>query len=60
MLRIYTSRYGKLVKNCPGLVEYWYQGKLVARGSSLSSPDPRSKPNSEDWQYCFNMTKEKA
>lgn len=52
---VYTSKYGKIVKQCPGLHEYWYHGKLIARGSSLSGPDPRCKPSSEDWQYCYSM-----
>ena len=52
---VYTSRYGKIIKKCPGLHEYWYKGKLIARGSSLSSPNPHSKPTKEDWEYCIGL-----
>jgi len=50
----YTSKYGKIVKG-NGLPEYWYKGKFIARGSSISSSDRRQKPTSEDWKYCFSM-----
>ena len=52
---VYTSRYGKIIKKCPGLHEYWYKGKLIARGSSLSSPNPECKPTKEDWEYCIGL-----
>lgn len=48
----YTSMYGMIIKRCPGLCEYWYHGKLVASGSSISSSDPLEKPTSSDWDYC--------
>lgn len=48
----YRSKYGKIVKQCPGLNEYWYKGKLIARGSSISSPDPSVPPTKEDWALC--------
>ncbi len=51
----YTSSYGKIIKKCPGVHEYWYKGKLIARGSSISSPDPRERPTSADWKYCKSM-----
>ena len=54
----YVSRYGKLIKCCPGLHEYWHKGKLIASGSSLSSPDPREKPTSEDWAFCVSLPPE--
>lgn len=53
----YISKYGLLTKNCPGLHEYWYKGKLIARGSSLSSPDPRERPTHDDWDYCLSLRK---
>lgn len=55
----YTSRYGKIVKNCPGLHEYWYHGKLIARGSVISGPDPRIKPSKADWQFCQSLRADK-
>jgi hypothetical protein len=51
----YKSRYGKIIKSCPGLPEYWYRGKLIARGSSISSPNPASKPTPDDWAYCVSL-----
>nr|DAE22823.1 MAG TPA: hypothetical protein [Siphoviridae sp. ct2hZ16]DAG24002.1 MAG TPA: hypothetical protein [Caudoviricetes sp.] len=54
----YISKYGKLVKRCPGLHEYWYKGKLIAKGSSLSSSDPTEKPTSEDWAFCVSLRPE--
>lgn len=57
MKQRYTSRYGVIIKNCPGLHEYWHKGELVARGSSLSGPNPNCKPTSEDWQYCVSLRK---
>lgn len=53
----YKSKYGKIVKQCPGINEYWYKGKLIARGSSISSADPREKPTKEDWEYCVGLMK---
>lgn len=55
MKAVYTSRYGKIVKQCPGLNEYWYKGKLIARGSSISGPNPECKPTREDWAYCVSL-----
>lgn len=51
----YRSKYGKIVKQCPGLCEYWYKGKLIARGSSISSPDPAVPPTKEDWALCVSL-----
>lgn len=48
----YRSKYGKIVKQCPGLCEYWYKGQLIASGSSISSPDPSVPPTKEDWALC--------
>lgn len=58
MQKKYISKYGKMIKNCPGLTEYWYHGKLVARGSSLSSPDPNVPPTREDWEFCVSLRPE--
>lgn len=55
MEKIYISRYGKIVKKCPGLPEYWYRGKLVAKGNALSSANPNSKPTKEDWEFCVSL-----
>lgn len=55
MEKEYISKYGKIVKRCPELCEYWYKGKLVARGSSISSSDPREKPTNDDWKYCITL-----
>lgn len=55
MMKEYTSKYGKIVKQCPGLNEYWYRGKLIARGSSISSSDPDTPPTKEDWAYCVAL-----
>lgn len=52
MKKTYTSKYGKIVKQCPGLNEYWYKGKLIARGSIISSPNPNVPPTSEEWAFC--------
>jgi len=54
---IYTSKYGKIVKFKNSLPEYWYKKKLVARGSSISSPDYLEAPTMEDWAYCVEMRK---
>lgn len=54
----YTSKYGKLVKRCPGLHQYWYKGKLIAEGSSLSSANPEVKPTKEDWEFCVSLRPE--
>ena len=53
MERVYKSRYGKIVKRCPGLPEYWYKGKMIARGSSLTSADPDERPTQKDWKFCL-------
>ena len=58
MERIYTSCYGKLVKRCPGLHEYWFHGKLIATGSSLSSPNPEEPPTKSDWDFCVSLLPE--
>ena len=58
MDKVYISKYGKIVKRCPGLHEYWYRGKLVARGSSLPSPDPDCPPTSDDWAFCVSLRAE--
>lgn len=55
MTKEYISKYGKIVKNCPGVHEYWYHGQLIAKGSSISSPDPREKPTPSDWAYCDSL-----
>lgn len=55
---VYTSKYGKLVKRCPGLHQYWYKGKLIAEGSSLSSANPEDKPTKEDWEFCVSLRPE--
>lgn len=51
----YTSKYGKIIKRCPGTHEYWHKGKLIAKGSSISSPNPNTKPTREDWEYCRSL-----
>lgn len=58
MERCYLSKYGKIIKKCPGLHEYWYHGKLIARGSSLSSANPDEEPTKADWGYCVLLRKE--
>lgn len=60
MVRVYTSKYGKIVKQCPGLHEFWHKGKLIAKGSSISSPNPDSKPTPEDWMYCTSLIKQQS
>lgn len=59
MVVSYTSKYGKIVKRCPGLHEYWYKGKLIARGSIISSPNPLCRPTSEDWKLCCQLRDDK-
>ena len=51
----YTSKYGKIVKSRSSLPAYWYKGKLIARGSSIASPDYREAPTPEDWDYCVSL-----
>ena len=51
----YTSQYGKIIKKCPGLHEYWYKGQLIARGSAISSPNLYVKPTREDWELCVSL-----
>ena len=58
MQKKYISKYGKMIKNCPGLTEYWYHGKLVAKGSSLSSSDPNEPPTRKDWEFCMSLRPE--
>ena len=55
MERVYISKYGKIVKRCPGLPEYWYHGDMIARGASLSSPNPDCPPTSDDWAFCVSL-----
>lgn len=59
MEQAYVSKYGKIIKKCPGLHEYWYKGVLIARGSSISSPNPLYKPTREDWSYCVFLRDKK-
>lgn len=60
MEHCYLSKYGKIIKKCPGLHEYWYHGKLIARGSSLSSANPDKKPTKADWEYCVLLRPERG
>ena len=61
MEKTYMSQYGKIVKKCPGLHEYWYHGWLLTRGSGLSSPNPDNAPTDKDWELCkAYMSKHKA
>lgn len=55
MRKEYISKYGKIVKQCPGLNEYWYKGKLIAAGSSISTPNPDTPPTTEDWAFCVSL-----
>lgn len=55
MERTYNSKYGQIIKRCPGLHEYRHKGVTIARGSSLSSPNPECKPTREDWEYCVSL-----
>ena len=55
MEKSYISKYGKIIKRCPGIHEYWYKNKLIAKGSSISSPDPREKPTKADWKFCISL-----
>lgn len=59
MERVYISKYGKIIKRCPGLHEYWHRGKLIAKGQSISSPDPEEKPTKADWEFCVGLRAEK-
>jgi hypothetical protein len=59
MEKSYISKYGKLIKKSPGLHEFWHKGTLVAKGSSLSSPNPLASPTKNDWQYCKDLLKNK-
>lgn len=52
MRKEYISKYGKIVKQCPGLNEYWSRGNLIAAGSSISTPNPDTSPTTEDWAFC--------
>ena len=56
----YRSKYGKIIKQCPGLNEYWYKGQLIARGSSISSPNPAVPPTKEDWAFCVSLREDRA
>lgn len=55
MTKTYISRYGKIVKKCPGLPEYWYRGRLIARGSAISCPNPDVPPTKADWEFCVSL-----
>lgn len=55
MIVEYKSKYGRIVKQCPGLCEYYFKGELIARGSSLSSPNPDSPPTQDDWEFCYSL-----
>ena len=55
MIVEYKSKYGRIVKQCPGLCEYYFRGELIARGSSLSSSDPDSPPTQDDWEFCYSL-----
>lgn len=52
---VYTSKYGKIVKQCPGLNEYWYKGHFIAGGSIISGPNPEIEPTREDWEICVSL-----
>lgn len=53
---VYRSRYGKIIKQCPGLNEYWYKGHLIARGSAITrSPNPEYPPTAKDWAFCVSL-----
>ena len=52
MKSTYLSKYGKIVKQCPGSHEYWYHGWMLCRGSGLSSPNPSCAPTENDWALC--------
>jgi hypothetical protein len=60
MIAVYKSKYGKIVKQCPGVSEYWHKGKLIARGSSVSSSDPREAPTKADWAFCVSLRPQKG
>ena len=54
----YTSKYGKIIKKCPGLTEYWYKGEIVARGGSICVDcNPENKPTKKDWAFCVSLRK---
>ena len=57
MERKYTSKFGTIIKKCPGLNEYWFKGKLIARGSCISGPNPDCKPSKDDWEICVWLRK---
>jgi len=44
-----------LIKRCPGLHELRAKGKVIARGSSLSGPNPLCPPSRQDWEYCQSI-----
>ena len=54
----YTSRYGKIVKGGCSLPEYWYKGVLIAKGSSITAPNPDYPPTKSDWAYCVHLRDE--
>lgn len=61
MEKTYMTQYGKIIKKCPGLHEYWFHGRLLARGSGLSSTDPDCAPTDKDWELCKEyLNKHKA
>lgn len=55
MRKEYTSKYGKIVKECPGVPEYWYKGRMVARGSSITDANPDCPPTKDDWAFCVSL-----
>lgn len=55
MEKIYRSKYGKIIKRSPGITEYWYRGKMIARGSAISCPNPDVPPTKADWAFCVSL-----
>lgn len=54
----YTSKYGKIIKQCPGIHEYWYKGEIVARGSWICADcNPENKPTKKDLAFCVSLRK---
>ena len=54
----YTSKYGKIIKQCPGIHEYWYKGEIVARGSWICADcNPENKLTKKDWAFCVSLRK---
>ena len=55
MIVEYKSKYGRIVKQCPGLPEYYYKGEFIARGSAISGPNPDIPPTQDDWEFCYGL-----